>query len=433
VSDVIEKGRLHPITPLRRAWLQVSIFVWLAWDHLDECRKLADRYGVWGIVGASALLVALIGGLVFASWRKTEFTLSSTHLDYHYGMLYQVHRRIPLDQIRTVDVEHPLFGRPLGVRAMSFGTASKSTKLAYLGPKTATRLHDAVVTQTGAVSAKHDENVIARVTPAQLALSILLDAQVMIGLVIGGLFSFLPFILFDHAVTLGLVLPWVRSAWRATGKRFPQQHGWVVREVEAGYRTEHGLFNKQQNTWQADRISSITLHQPTLWKSRNWVRVTGGVVGYDDATLIPVTTRAQAEKMLVRMFGPDVLKLMDNPVQVSRRARWCTPWWRACAFSHSPEFVAGWRGLFLRQTVTIAPMTRVLAVEVEQGPWQRVHGVAHIVLKLPGGTDVEAVNRDKGDAKEIADMMRKSAVRNALNGVPILRRGPRSPASAAVQ
>ncbi|MGW1290865.1 hypothetical protein ACWD4N_46795, partial [Streptomyces sp. NPDC002586] len=132
--------------------------------------------------------------------------------------------------------------------------------------------------------------------------------------------------------------------------------------MEAGYRTESGLFNKRQYTWQSDRISSITMHQPLLWRSRDWVKVTGGIVGHKDLLLVPVTTRAQAEKMLVRIYGPEVLKLLDNPVPVSRRARWCTLWWRGCAVSYTQDFAAGWRGLFLKQTVTVARAARVLGV-----------------------------------------------------------------------
>ncbi|MFJ3182592.1 PH domain-containing protein [Streptomyces sp. NPDC086796] len=424
MSDVIESGHLHPITAVRRAWLQLSVFGWFAWDNRDVFGKIADKFGAWGLAWAAAVLMTALTAIVFASWRKTAFTLTADHLDYRYGLLWQVQRRIQVSQIRTVDIEHPLFGRPVGVRAMTFSTASGPTKLAYLGPHAASRLYDAVVVQTGAGSAKErgGEGIVARVATADLALSILLDAEVVLGLVVGGAVSFVPFVLSGHALTLSLALPWIRSAWRSTGKRFPRHHGWIVREVDAGYRTEFGLFNKQQYTWQRDRISSITVHQPLLWRSRNWVRVTGGIVGHEDLLLVPVTTRAQAEKMLVHIYGPDVLKAMDAPERASRRARWCTLWWRSCAFSRTQHFAAGWRGLFLKQTVTVAPVSRVLGVRVTQGPWQRLHNVAHVTLELPGGTDVEAVNRDAEEAAEIAASMRRSCVQTSLAGAPIARR-----------
>ncbi|MGW2686217.1 PH domain-containing protein [Streptomyces sp. NPDC001414] len=423
MSEVIESGHLHPITAVRRAWVQISVFGWFAWDNRDVFDKIAEKFGLWGLVASAAVLLAVLLAIVFVSWRKMAFTLSADHLDYRYGLFWRVERRIQLDQIRTVDIEHPLFGRPLGVRAITFSTASGPTKLAYLGPRAAGRLHDAVIAQTGAPTAKKrgGEGVVAHVSAADLALSILLDAEVVLGLVIGGAVSFVPFVLSGHALSLGVALPWLRSAWRATGKRFPQQHGWIVREVEAGYRTECGLFNKQQYTWQRDRISSITVHQPFLWRSRNWVRVTGGIVGHEDLLLVPVTTRAQAEKMLVRIYGRSVLKLLDNPVQVSRRARWCTLWWRGCAFSYTEGFAAGWRGLFLKQTVTVSPVPRILGVRLTQGPWQRLHGVGHVTLELPGGTDVEAVNRSIEEAVDIAATMRRSCVQTARAGTPISR------------
>ncbi|MFE6939657.1 PH domain-containing protein [Streptomyces chartreusis] len=426
MSEVIESGRLHPITAVRKAWMLISLIGWFVFDHRDTFAKAADRYGLWGPVALAAVITTVFIALVFASWRKTAFTLTADHLDYRYGLVRQVQRRIHLSQIRTVDIEHPLFGRPIGVRAMTFSTANGPTKLAYLGSRTANRLLGAVVARTGASSAKQsDEGAVARVTTTDLALSILLDARVIIGICVGGAASFVPFIISGHALTLGLALPWLRSAWRVTGKRFPQHHGWIVREVEAGYRTESGLFNKRQYTWQRERISSITLHQPLLWRSRNWVKVTGGIVGHQDLLLVPVATRPQAEKMLVRIYGPEVLKLLDNPVRVSPRARWCTLWWRGCAVSFTQDFAAGWRGLFLKQTVTFARITRVLGVHITQGPWQRLHNVAHVTLQIPGGSHVMAVNRNTEEATLIARTVRSSAVRTALAGVPIARRAAR--------
>jgi putative membrane protein len=431
---VIESGRLHPITAIRQAWLQLSVFVWLAWDHRDIFDDVTDKFGVRGPVASVLTFVALVSLIVYVSWRKTAFTMTSAYLDYHYGLMRQVHRRINVDQIRTVDVEHPLFGRPFGVRALVFSTAAGPTKLAYLGPHAAAKLHDAVVTQTGATSTRaSSEGVVARVTATRLALSILLDVEELLGLIIGGAMSFIPFIVSGHVFTLGLALPWLRTTWRATGKKFPKYHGWTVREVAAGYRVEYGLFNKEQFTWQRDRICSITLHQPLLWRSRDWVKVTGGFVGReggdgngpedpDGLLLIPVTTRAQAEKMLVRIYGPEVLKLIDEPVRAPRRARWCTLWRRGCALSHSRDFVIGWRGLFLKQTATIAPLARVLGVNVLQGPWQRVHQLAHVRLSLPGGDDVLAAHRDIHEAARVASMIRASTVNSVLTGTPIARR-----------
>ncbi|MFJ5740107.1 PH domain-containing protein [Streptomyces microflavus] len=420
-SNPVESGRLHPVTALRRAWLPLSAFGWIVWENIDDFSRVVDKIGFWGPATVAAFLTVGVIAITFLSWRKTAFTLTTEHLDYRYGLLWQTQRRIQLSQIRTVRIEHPLFGRPLGAQALTFSTASGPTKLAYLGPRAASRLHDAVVDQTGAPPTKTEDGAggVARVTAADLALSILLDVEVMLGIVIGAAVGMGPFLLSGQALTLGFALPWLRYAWRATGKRFPQQHGWIVREVEAGYRTESGLFNKQQYTWQRDRISSITVHQPLLWRSRGWVRVTGGIVGHEDLVLVPVATRADAEKMLVRIFGPEVLTVMDTPTPVSRRARWCTLWWRGCAFSYTQDFAAGWRGLFLKQTITVAPTSRVLEIRVEQGPWQRRHHVAHVTLELPGGADVEAVNRNAEEAADIAAAMRRSSVKASVTGTPI--------------
>ncbi|MGW1290210.1 PH domain-containing protein, partial [Streptomyces sp. NPDC002586] len=75
--------------------------------------------------------------------------------------------------------------------------------------------------------------------------------------------------------------------------------------------------------------------------------------------------------------------------------------------------------------VTVARAARVLGVNITQGPWQRLHSVAHVTLELPGGSDVRAVNRNTEEATQIARTIRGSAVQTALAGVPIARRATR--------
>jgi hypothetical protein len=48
VSDVIESGRLHPVTAVRRAWVLISVIGWFVFDHRDIFAKVADKYGLWG-------------------------------------------------------------------------------------------------------------------------------------------------------------------------------------------------------------------------------------------------------------------------------------------------------------------------------------------------------------------------------------------------
>jgi len=425
VSDTVISGRLHPMTPVRRSWVQLSAFGWMAYGQRDRIDFTPDSLGEWvfELGGTVALLAAIIAGFT-ASWAKTSFTLSTTHLSYGFGLWHQTRRTFPIEQIRTVDVSRPLWARVFRVAELTVSTESTNQKISCLSIRDAEQLRATVLQLAkGEVPGTEEsgEGVIARVDSKQLALSILLDIRVMGKVVFGAAFAVAPYLYTDHVVSLALLLPWLRSAWRATGKRFPADHGWTVREVEDGYRTEYGLFNKGQYTWQRDRITSVTFHQPILWRSRDWVSVSGGLVGFSSYKLLPVATRAQAEKLLVGLMGVDALKVMDVHYPVGRKAKWCTPFWRACGYSESDGFFAAWQGLFLKQRVTVARTDAGLSVTAEQGMWQRLHGRASVTLELSGGQDVTAVHREVGEAEELTEKLRLTVRKHTLEGKPIRR------------
>lgn len=425
MNDVIISGRLHPATPLRRSWVQLSALGWLAYGQLDNLHRLTDKpWGWWAVAGIVLLAVGLFGGGALVSWARTSFTLSASDLSYGYGWMHRVQRTFPIDQIRTVDVSRPLWARLLRVAELTVSTQNSNQKISCLSVKDAERLRAAVLQLVHGEELDGEEageGIIARVDSVQLAMSILLDARMMVRLVVGAGIAVTPYLVTDHALSLALAIPWLRTAWRATARRFPAHHGWTVREVTGGYRTEHGMFHKNQYTWQRDRMTSVTLHQPVLWRSRNWVKVTGGTVGFGSALILPVATRTEAEKLLVGLMGIDVLKVLDTHRPLERSARWCTPFWRACGYSESPGFFAGWRGMFLRQSITVVRTDRALAVRTGQGIWQRRHGRVTVGLRMPGGDDVWAVHREKAEGEKLAARLRAMVLAETVSAQPIRR------------
>ncbi len=423
MSEILLSGRLHPISPLRKSWLFISSLAWFAWSLRESIEKLHEKVGyTWmALIAVAFALVAIVAPSV-GSWLKTSFCLTRTHLDFQYGLLHQIHRRFAVDQIRAVDVGRPLWARPFGVATLTISTQSEKQQISYLSLANAEEIKS-TVTQIvhGEMPDTSDKGVIARVDARMLALSMLLDARLMLRLTVGGAAAAIPYLATDITWSLAFFLPWLRSAWTATGKRFPAEHGWTIREVESGFQTEFGLFNKDQHTWQKGRTASLTFHQPILWRRRDWVQVTAANVGFTSAKLLPVATRAEAEKVAVAIFGIDVLKALDNPQGISRSARWCTPFWRACAYSQPEGFIAGWKGLFLKQKVTVTRTERMIATSVEQGWWQRRHQVASVVVDLPGGPDLEIVHRDVEEATRIAETLRAQVVETARNGSRIRR------------
>lgn len=424
MSDTIVSGRLHPITPIRRSWLRLTALGWIVYSQRDLIVRLHDNVGYGWMALIAVALAALIATLNVMSWLRTSFRVTATDLDFSYGLFHRTERRFSMEHIRTADVSRPLWGRLIGVASVKVATQSDDQEIGYLSRKDADRICASVrqvlhgdapdTTETG-------EGVIARVDSRMLALSIALNARMMAKLAVGLPIGLWPYLASDQVWSLALVLPWVRSAWNATGKAFPARHGWTVHETESGFQTKFGMFNKREYTWQRDRISSVTIHQPILWRSRNWVQVTAGTVGYGGATVLPVATRSQAEKLVAGLLGVECLKVFDAVRPVDRRARWCTPFWRACGYSETDLFVAGWKGLFLKQEITLTRLDRVVGVRTRQGWWQRHHKVATVQLLLPGGPDVEIVHRADDEAASIAASMRTTAVTSALAASRIRR------------
>ena len=436
MSDTIVSGRLHPITPVRRTWLFITSLAWIAYGQREGIADLHDTIGYGWMSAIAAALVALMAAMGAVAWLKTSFRLTADQLDFQSGLTHRVHRCFPMDQIRTVDVSRPVWARFIGVASVKVSTQAENQTIGYLSRRDAERICENVQRILHGEmpdTAKSGEGVLARVDSRMLALSMLLNAQMMITLSVTLPLALWPYLASEKVWSLALVLPWLRSVWKATGKKFPAQHGWTVHETEAGFQTRRGLFNKTEHTWQKNRISSVTLHQPVLWRSRDWVQVKAATVGYAESTVLPVGSRCQAEKLMAGLLGVESLKVLDNLNPVPRRARWCTPFRKACGYTETDLFVAGWRGLFLRQEITVAGTGRVLAVETSQGWWQRRHRLADVNLLLPGGPDVEIVHRDLDEAAMIADRMRGRVLDQTLQANPIRRIRLSSGARTAVR
>lgn len=424
MSDTIVSGRLHPITPIRRSWLTLTALGWFVYSQREAIVRFHNIVGYGWMALIAGAFAALITTLNVMSWLRTGFRVTSVDLDFRYGLIRRVERRFSMEHIRTADVSRPLWGRLVGVASVKIATQDDNQEIGYLSRKDADRICATIrqVLHGDAPDTKETgEGVIARVDSRMLALSIILNARMMVKLSVGLPIVLWPYLATEQVWSLALVLPWLRSAWNLTGKAFPAQHGWTVRETESGFQTQRGMFNRDEYTWQRDRITSVTLHQPILWRSRDWVRVEAGVVGYGTSTVLPVATRAQAEKLVAGLLGVESLKVFDDVRPVELRARWCTPFWKACGYSETDSFVAGWKGLFLKQEITVTRMSRVIGVATQQGWWQRRHRVATVKLLLPGGSDVEIVHRDAQEAQVIAASMRIRTVDTA-EAAPRIRR-----------
>lgn len=127
--------RLHPVTPLRRAWAPVALLAgWALHDPNSAYRHVSDLATGTLLLGLGVLLpaAALYG---FLSWWVTHFSVTDTELRIRTGVLFRRTAHIRLDRLQAVDVTQPLLARFLGVAKLKMdviGTSSKD-ELAYLG------------------------------------------------------------------------------------------------------------------------------------------------------------------------------------------------------------------------------------------------------------------------------------------------------------
>lgn len=414
-------GRLHPLTPARKAWVKLSALAFLGWENWHHVRSVEKTYlGKWiagGIIAGITLLVVVI--LVLA-WRRTSYELTRTSLEYRSGLFWREHQCFDVMAIQSVDIVRPFFGQLFGVCALRITIPSQTERIDFLSLSTGRRLRDSVLAvQAG----KKPGRVITTVDPRVLALSMLLELHTMGKLLLGLVAALSPWLILHEPIVLGGLLAWAQRVWHAFGKRYPNQYGWVVREIEGGHQIEYGLVNRDQFTWKSGQISRLTLHQPILWRKRGWVQIWASSAAKGSRVLIPVTDWDTAMALADMLLGDGAADALSekNRHPVGPAARWCTPWWRAVAWSRSDRHIAAWRGLFLRNVVSIAPMRRVITSYAVQNWWQRLHGRASVGVDLAGGATVRARHRTLDEAVRILADMREMTHRTNAEATPMRR------------
>jgi putative membrane protein len=164
------------------------------------------------------------------------------------------------------------------------------------------------------------------------------------------------------------------------------------------------------------------------WRPFGWVQVRMNVAGYGRrgstkrATLIPVTDRHFAERLVGWVLGG--VDLDDIPLtRPPRRAAVRAPmWWRAQGAGADDRVFVARHGL-LSRTIDIVPHQRTQSLRIAAGPVQRALGLASLHLdSTPGPVKTRAANRDAGEARTMLDRQverGRAARRVAAPGGPI--------------
>ncbi len=415
---VIER-RLHPVTPLRRAWAPVAVLAgWAVHDPSQAQQQLTRLTTTMLLAGLAVLLpaAALYG---FLSWWFTHFAVTDTELRIRTGLLFRRTAHIRLERIQAVDVTRPLLARVAGVAKLKLDVigTDKKDELAFLGEDEARALRAELLARAAGFAPETAHEVgeapareLVRVPARVIALSLLL-----IGATWGSLLTAVavpPLVwLGTHSLwtVLAVAVPLFGGAVTSSAGRFVGAYDWTVSESPDGLRIDRGLLDRTHETVPPGRVQTVRIVEPLLWRRLGWVRVELDVAGSSNSVLLPVAPRGIAESVIARVLPGVAVPEASSLVRPPRRARWCTPvWWRGHGIAVTDAVFAARHGL-LRRRLALVPHAKVQSVRLTQGPWERAWRVADVHVDTGANKTVTARLRD---AEEAARLLRAQAERS---------------------
>ncbi|WP_030863382.1 PH domain-containing protein [Streptomyces sp. NRRL S-37] len=415
----VTERRLHPVTPLRRAWAPVAVLIgWALHDPDQAQRQLTRLTTTHLLIGLAALIpaAALYG---FLTWWFTHFAVTESELRIRTGLLFRRTAHIRIERIQAIDVTQPLLARVAGVAKLRLDVigTDKKDELAFLGAGEARALRAELLARAAGFAPETAHEVgeapsreMLRVPPGVLAVSLLLTGATWGWLLVAAVVVPLLWTATHSLWTvLAAAVPLFGAAGASSVGRFVAEYDWTLGESPDGLRIDHGLLDRAHETVPPGRVQTVRLVEPLLWRRRGWVRVELDVAGSSNSLLLPVAPRELAESVVARVLpgvGVPPHEALSRP---PRRARWCVPvWWRGYGLAVTDAVFATRHGL-LRRRLSLVPHAKVQSVRLAQGPWQRARGVADVHVDTGANKSVTARLRD---ATEAAALLRSQAERS---------------------
>ncbi|WP_030323893.1 PH domain-containing protein [Streptomyces sp. NRRL B-3229] len=425
--EAVTERRLHPITPLRRAWAPVAVVIGWAVHDPDQAQRQLTRLTTTTLLIALAVVVAAAALYGFLTWWFTHFAVTDTELRIRTGLLFRRTAHIRLERIQAIDVTQPLLARVAGVAKLRLDVVGtdKKDELAFLGEREARALRAELLARAAGFAPETAHEVgeapareLMRTPPRDLALSVVLTGATWMSLLAA---LVVPPLLWWATESLWTVLatavPLLGAAGASSVGRFVTEYDWTVGESPDGLRIDHGLLDRSHETVPPGRVQTVRIVEPLLWRRRGWVRVELDVAGSSNSVLVPVAPREVAEAVVARVLPGVVVPPPSALVRPPRRAGRCVPvWWRGHGLAVTDAVFASRQGL-LRRSLALVPHAKVQSVRLAQGPWERLWRVAEVHVDTGANKTVTARLRD---AQEAAELLRAQAERSRTG-----RRGAR--------
>jgi putative membrane protein len=417
-APVVER-RLHPVTPLRRAWAPVAVVIGWAVHDPNQAQEQLTKLTTITLLIALAVIVPAAGLYGFLTWWFTHFAVTDTELRIRTGLLFRRTAHIRLERIQAVDVTQPLLARVAGVAKLKLDVVGtdKKDELAFLGEGEARALRAELLARAAGFAPETAHEV--GEAPARQLLhvpgGVLAKSLVLTGATWGSLAAALvvpPLLwLATHSVwtVLATALPLLGAAGASSVGRFVGEYDWTVGESPDGLRIDHGLLDRTHETVPPGRVQTVRIVEPLLWRRRGWVRVELDVAGSSNSVLVPVAPREIAESVVARVLPGVTVPPSEALSRPPRRAGRCMPlWWRGYGLAVTDTVFVARHGL-LRRSVALVPHAKVQSVRLAQGPWQRLWRLAEVHVDTGANKTVTARLRD---AEEAAELLRGQAERS---------------------
>ncbi len=417
-GELVER-RLHPVTPLRRAWAPVAVLVGWAVHDPDQAQRQLTRLTTTHLLIGLAVLIPAAALYGFLTWWFTHYAVTDTELRIRTGLLFRRTAHIRLERIQAIDVTQPLLARVAGVAKLKLdviGTGKKD-ELAFLGAGEARALRAELLARAAGFAPETAHEVgeaparqLLRVPPGVLAVSLLLTGATWGTLLAAAVVPTLLWLATHNLWTvLATALPLVGAAGASSAGRFVGEYDWTVAESPDGLRIDHGLLDRAHETVPPGRVQTVRLVEPLLWRRRRWVRVELDVAGSSNSVLLPVAPREIAESVVARVLPGVSVPTGPELSRPPRRAARCRPlWWRGHGLAVTDAVFAARYGL-LRRSLALVPHAKVQSVRLAQGPWRRALRLADVHVDTGANKTVTARLRD---ADEAAELLRAQAERS---------------------
>ncbi|RZB17952.1 hypothetical protein StrepF001_19435 [Streptomyces sp. F001] len=410
-DKAVTERRLHPVTPLRRAWAPVAVLLGWALHDPDGTQRQLARLTTTTLLIALAVLIPAAALYGFLTWWFTHFAVTESELRIRTGLLFRRTAHIRLERIQAVDVTRPLLARVAGVAKLKLDVigTDKKDELAFLGEGEARALRAELLARAAGFAPETAHEVgeaparqLLNVPPGVLAVSLVLTGATW-GTLIAALVvpSVLWFFTHNLWTVLATALPLIGAAGASSVGRFVTEYDWTVAESPDGLRIDRGLLDRAHETVPPGRVQTVRIVEPLLWRRRSWVRVELDVAGSSNSVLLPVAPREVAESVIARVLPGVTVPPVSSLSRPPRRAGRCVPlWWRGYGFTVTEAVFAARHGL-LRRSLALVPHAKVQSVRLAQGPWMRLWRVADVHVDTGANKTVTARLRDAGEAAEL--------------------------------